>query len=368
MSDHTEEKTTVNQPGTMEFPFKVRLGGSEYQLSIVPQFLPDDPRHGGDPLGNPGQYRVVITLGRPGFSVLPERQFVFNEQNRGDSHLAIAPPALQQAVQLKQIIANSGDGKLSLDCYPNERGFLGRIVAESISAKNVADAVSKATNAIAPMLSNLSAHFDIPLRVQQMEIIELRTEARHLIFVVAYNDAPFAPPNHIPLSDDFLLFVSYYREALGSNTAAYQFLCFYKIIEAIRKRRAREAEEAKTRGETVKTVLREVVPEEQQEFAPWLNALFPGSPAWDDLDFESIFLKEARGKKFYRIIDNDLRPLRDGIAHAVLDDEELVISADKSVSSHKLIQWLPLTKCMVRRMLKATFPQDFLASLTEDTS
>jgi LmbE family N-acetylglucosaminyl deacetylase len=102
----------------------------------------------------------------------------------------------------------------------------------------VAEAVSKATNAIAPILSNLSAQFDIPLRVQQMEIVELRTEVRHLIVVVPYNDAPFAPPDHIPLSDDFLLFVSWYREALGSNTAAYQFLCFYKIIEAIRKRRA----------------------------------------------------------------------------------------------------------------------------------
>lgn len=128
------------------------------------------------------------------------------------------------------------------------------------------------------------------------------------------------------------------------------------------------AEEARARGATVPVNLREVVPKEPQEFVPWLNALFPEKPAWDDLDLKSIFLQEARGKKFPRIIDDNLRPLRDGIAHAVLDDEELVISADKTANSRKLIEWLPLTKCIVRRMLKNAFPKEFLTSLSEDST
>jgi hypothetical protein len=122
-----------------------------------------------------------------------------------------------------------------MDCYPNDRGFLGRIVVESLKAENVAGALSKATEAIAPVLSNFSAHLDIPLRIQQTEIVELKTEARHLIFVVPYNEAAFGPPTQGPLSDDFLLYVSYYREALGSNTAAYQFLCFFVFLQDHRR-------------------------------------------------------------------------------------------------------------------------------------
>ena len=369
------EKTRIEDHlEAIDFPFKVGLGGLHYQISIVPEFEhPTGPRH-GDPQGSPGQYKVIVTLGRPGFSVLPERRFVSHEHNRGDSHLAIAPPALQVpsvpgGANHIQILARTPDGDFVVHGYPNERGFLGTVVAESVIAQDVADAVLKATKAIAPSLSNLSAHLDIPLRVQQTEILELRTGARHLIFEVAHNDAPFMPPRQTTLSDQFMLHVSYYRESLGSNTPAYQFLCFFKIIEAIRRRRGRMTADAKTRGEKVKIdEVREIVPREPEEFVPWLNAIFAIRPTWDDVDLQSIFVAEARGRKFNRIVDDHLRPLRNGIAHSVLDDKEIAVSADESVGSGKLIKWLPLTKCMVRRMLRNEFPQEFLAFLSEDGS
>jgi hypothetical protein len=103
--NEADENMTPEQIG---FRFAARLGGSEYQLSVMPQFQSDDRRSAGEPLGSSGPYKVAITLGRPGFSVLQERQFGLNEQNKGDSHLATAPPALQlrngQAIQLKQVI------------------------------------------------------------------------------------------------------------------------------------------------------------------------------------------------------------------------------------------------------------------------
>jgi len=54
------------------------------------------------------------------------------------------------------------------------------------------------------------------------------------------------------ISQEFRKYASYYREGLASNSLNYQFLCFYKIIEGIRKRRHRltttAVQAAKTRG------------------------------------------------------------------------------------------------------------------------
>jgi hypothetical protein len=373
MSMGDVERQTTEVLETLEFPFQVGLGGTDYQISIIPRF-PDaaDARDNSDPQGRPGDYKVIITLGRPGFSAVPERRFFGHEQHRGDSHLAITPPALPIAsvpdgAQHIEIHTQTPDGDFAFLGYPNEQGFLGTVVADSVWAQTVDDAVTKVAKAIAPSLSNLAAHLDIPLRVQQTEVVEARNGARHLIFQVAYNEAPFFPPGTTALSEDLMRCTSYYREALGSNTPAYQFLCFYKILEAIRIRREHIARETRERGETV-TAVQERVPAQREMCVPWLNAIFPVRPAWDDLDLKSIFLDEACGRKFNRIVDDDLRPLRHAVAHSLLDDKETAVPDGELTNTRKLSKWLPLTKCMVRRVLKNEFPYEFLTSLKDPTS
>jgi hypothetical protein len=80
---------------------------------------------------------------------------------------------------------------------------------------------------------------------------------------------------------------------------------------------------------------------------------------------ESIFVKEARGKKINQIIDDYLRPVRDRIAHAVLDSGELTLSADEDLDMREIYKWLSLMKCIVRHMLKSDFPREFLPYLNE---
>lgn len=55
------------------------------------------------------------------------------------------------------------------------------------------------------------------------------------------------------------------------------------------------------------------------EVEKWVKALFHVSRDWDDAVLEQIFIPEVLGKKINNIFDNQLRPIRDKIAHGILD-------------------------------------------------
>ena len=81
----------------------------------------------------------------------------------------------------------------------------------------------------------------------------------------------------------------------------------------------------------------------------------------------SIFPNEVLGKSFKHVIDKDLYPLRVDVAHAISSQSgELTLTVDELLHTQNLNKWLPLTKCIVRRMLKNDFPEDFLSYLRED--
>jgi hypothetical protein len=164
---------------------------------------------------------------------------------------------------------------------------------------------------------------------------------------------------------EFRSFAALYREALNSNTPPFQFLCYYKILEGIRARRNRLIEEARTTGSAIPRAPRQVVPSEPAEFIPWLNAVYGVGRPWDFIMLESIFVQEARGKKFNQIMDDNLRPMRDRIAHAVLDGAEMTLSADEDLDVREIYKWLSLMKCIARHMLKSDFPNEFLPYLND---
>ena len=104
----------------------------------------------------------------------------------------------------------------------------------------------------------------------------------------------------------------------------------------------------------------QIVPADESEFVPWLRAVYPIGGNWDFITLQSIFVLEARGKKFNRIIDDFLRPIRVRIAHAVLDSGELALSADEDMDIRQVYKWVSLTKSIARHMLKSDFPSEFL--------
>ena len=159
-----------------------------------------------------------------------------------------------------------------------------------------------------------------------------------------------------------------FREALNSNSHVYRFLCFFKIIEGILNRRARLGVKAKKTGASFSRPA-EVLPSKPEEYVPWLNAIFPVRGEWDAMALDSIFRKGVIGRKIKYVIDNELYPLRVEIAHALFSESgEPTLYADELLHVERVNKWLPLTKCIARRMLKNEFPGEFLSYLREDGS
>ena len=310
---------------------------------------------------------MVFILGRPGYPLLPEREFVGSHQNHGNSHVIISSGATGAGTRPEiRITTRTADGDFELTGTANESGFLGTIVAESVFAEDARDAKLKVSRAIAVSLNDWSADLDVPLYVEQTETLDLKTGGSYTDIRGPYHEVRLHPHNPRPVTPEFLLHASLYREALNSNTRRYQFLCFYKIIEAIYARRKRLMAESKARREAVRSIV-ERLPSDNHERIPWLDALFPLHPVWNPRTLEPIFLPEAIGKKFHRIVDDYLRPIRNAIAHSVLDEGELVLLPDDPSDVYKVTRWLPLTKCMARRMMKNEFPE-FLTDLNDDGS
>lgn len=92
------------------------------------------------PLGQAGNYRVVFTLSRPGFSLLPDHSYADAASMQGDSHLAIAKPAhphpnLPENTHVK-VTSDIAGNEITFNCYPNEKGFLGKVELPSIEAQS----------------------------------------------------------------------------------------------------------------------------------------------------------------------------------------------------------------------------------------
>ena len=333
---------------------------------------PSAPCNAAHPAGSPGRYKVAFLLSRPGFPLEPEYKYSFVGMLRGDSHLAITKPAFtnpQGDFDQIRIDGFSPDGHFQFTGFPNERGFLGRVESDPFQADGFNDAEQKGYRALVPSLSYWSAELDIPLNVSQVESTECATGNKQTSLLPAYPGVPWSVMPTAQLEHEFLGCASIYREALNANSPPYRYLCLYKIVEGIRARRYRLAAEAKQLGQQPRRFQQEGVPANREDFVPWLNAIFSVRPEWDDMALEQIFIAGAIGRSFGHVADNFLRPLRDKIAHALSQSSgELTMSADELLHVREVNKLLPLTKCIVRRMMKNEFPTQFLRYLKEDGS
>jgi hypothetical protein len=332
---------------------------------------PRDPRNAATPVGSPGEYKVTFVLSRPGFALQEERRHSFVDLLKGDSHLAIAAPAYRhpndEDVTAMLIVGASPDGVFRFTGLPNEKGFLGKVESDPFHANSFNDPEQKAYRAIVPSLSYWSAELDIPLSIYQVESLEVPTENKQTSVLPPFPDVPWIGLPNAQLEPEFLGCAGLYREALNANSPAYRYLCLYKVIEGIRARRARLASEAKHLGRPVRRFVLEDVPDEKERFPEWLNSIFSVRMRWDEMLLAGIFVPDALGKSFAHVIEKFLRPLRVKIAHALAESSgELTMSADELLHIRELNRWLPLTKCMVRRLMKNEFPGQFLRYLKDD--
>jgi hypothetical protein len=357
--DATETKATL-----MGFP------GQLQQLHVMNQFPPEDPRSRVPPIGTHGTYEVIFILKRPGFPLVGEYQLSFSQGLTGNSHLAVprtfSSPDGDSEIERVLIQSVGDDGRFEFVGFLNERRFLGKFVSGPFQARDRFNAEEIAYRALAPSLSEFSLQLDIPLEIAQIETKDLFTENCHVTLTVPFPNTPMAITPSSKTPPDFRGVASLYREALNSSSPVYQFLCLFKIIEALRARRKKLEREAKRNGTgQPPTAPVEMLPTSYGEIRAWLDSLFYARPPWDLTALEGAVPPEARGKSFNDVISNLLNPLRANVAHALFEDagNELTISYDDLIDTRKIAKLVPLTKCIARRMLKSDFPAEFLPHL-----
>ena len=140
-------------------------------------------------------------------------------------------------------------------------------------------------------------------------------------------------------------------------------MCLFKILEALVARRKRLTREAK-RKKTNYVSTEEVLPNTPAEVKTWFEGLFYIRPPFDLSTLDSAVPQDLRGRKAADVIEADLKPFRDKVAHALFGSGgELRLSSDDLNHTHSITKRLLVTKCLVRRMLKNDFPADFLNHL-----
>ena len=246
--------------------------------------------------------------------------------------------------------------------WPNEAGFLAKLDAQAFHAQNRNEAEMRAAKAAQSVISEYAASLDIPLQIDLIEVTEVATANKSLTLIAPFLGAGSSAPIEA-YDPEFANLAALYREALVSNTPAYRYLCFYKILEASRKRRERLGRKLKKEYRLVR--LGEVVPSTHPEQIAWLNAIFVGPREWAELTLNQIFPQETRGKKLSALFDGPLRQLRDRIAHGILDSGSYLHFDDLS-SIREITKWLPFLRCAVRRTLKNEFSRHYLPYLNED--
>ena len=90
-----------------------------------------------------------------------------------------------------------------------------------------------------------------------------------------------------------------------------------------------------------------------------MNSIFPIRLDWDPMALHSVFPEKSLGRKVYDIADNELDPIRNRIAHTVLRSGEPTLSIDAGLDLDLITEWLPLTKCLARLLVKTEFPDVF---------
>lgn len=364
LMDRTHKSAPTMQMDIMGVP------GLQHHLLMRPHYAnPHDPRNFGALGGVPGKYKVVFTLSRPGFSLLPELRFSAASGLKGNSHIGIAEPALKflDGETFDQIRFDVGTpfGEFRFMGYANDEGFLGKIESEEFDAGSLSDAALRAHQALARSLSNMSVYLDVPVNIYQVDVTEIRTGSVRMSLRAPHKVEVGLIPPADQITEDQQMYSSLYREALNSNSSNYQFLCLYRLIEGLRERRNRLkgqlALHAKSEGKRPPSYLEEKIPSDKNEQIEWLNALFASPREWDAMALDSVFTKEIVGRRVNNLIDKreELHSLRNKIAHAVLDSGEPIISIDNGVDIEEVEKWLPITKFLARFLLKDAFPDIF---------
>ena len=327
----------------LRLPSDLGFGGETLNLTIFFGFVPGDPRHsppGSE--GGSGEYQAVFVLARSGERSFQETSLRVANPGAGNSYLAITSPAVSDAPSTRVIefTIDYHDRPFILRTVSNAEGFLAQIKSDPFYSEGMEQATLLIQSVTNLFLSNISAHLDVPLHVEQLEIIEVRTQRHRIITLSPHQPVRLAIEATGNLSKpEYAHSIALYREALNCNAPIYRFLCLFKILELSRSKRERIGRTQKK--STAQQRIGETLPSLEPDFVPWLNSLFYTRSEWSEQTVAEIFIPEVRGQKINRLFDGPLRQLRHRIAHGILDSGEFLFLDDPE-RLREVTRWLPL--------------------------
>jgi len=281
------------------------------------------------PEGAPGFYKVTFILGIPGEATATRAVNINKLMNSGDSLLEV--PHLKEV----RVTVEDDRTNATVRFFRNRHGRLARVEMRFL-ALNRRSAEQSAYDLVHPILSWWSYLHDVAIDTIGYEILEESTEIRSFHFNVIGSIKPFRLDHLSVSTPEHRAILSAYREALNATNVFYRFLCFYRVIEGIRKLREKRRRAALEAGEHYRDP-GERIPTELSNISDF------GS---DELERFYPYL----GKKFTAVID-ELRPvIRNAVAHLNPNESPLVIDRFDDVLRCREI--LPVMRYMCREMLR----------------
>jgi hypothetical protein len=331
--------------------------GEAQKIIVAPVFKGTTGPTEEDIRGQRGRYRVQFLLARPGFPLTNEREYKFIDEIVGSSHIRIAKPEADRGLtDVERIVLQIVGRNYQIVGIANKDGFLGKLVCE-MDADNIQAAETEAYGSLAPLLSAWSMNVDVPIHIETIQVTNLKTHVSFLSIVAPHFEMNISGGAQPAFVDEFCQYASIYREGLNTGSAFYRFLCFYKIIESLIGKRGREARIRKEANQDPRHPY-EIIPKEPAAILALLKRLYPWRNTWDQMALTQIFPPEVLGKKVTAVRDREFRPLRLGIAHALLDKGEITVVLDKMEYIQAVNKWLPLCRICARWMLLNDFPRE----------
>ena len=344
----------MGKPGPPSLVFNLAvhgLPGQNGRYYVVPEFKTGDPRNSSPPQGAPGDYRVIFTLAKPGYALVPEDQPKSADHLTGTSHLKLPGPFTIDAT------LESGE-MIPCSFELNQAGVLAK-ASLACKAVNSLEAYHKAHMAVVRFLSLLSLRFDVPLRIYQVDTVEQQNSALTFTHRNPFLEISVSGSLQGTYTVELRVYASLYREALITESSAYQFLCYYRIAESLRARRIRLDRDAKKAGRSY-AVPAETYPATPKDAVSLYETVFPVKLPRQQIIEDGLGIVEALGKSFEDLILGDLKDIRDNIGHTLLQKMEELILTDDALSQSRVEKWLPAIKLIARTMLIHDFGPQFV--------
>lgn len=297
------------------------------------------------PFPTTGPFTVVLTLKKPGASPDP-LMATQHHQIRGDSNIKF-PDDAGETISLP----GDFDGwHVNVTAVANEERFLAKLKITGVGADSFSSARERALPPLTYILNCLSFEHDVPIEIHQIDVIDEPTNQQsftvRIPFAVGFLEA-------LTMNLEMHRHAALYREGLNTPNELYAFLCFFKLVELLDKERRQEdaaliASEQKPRRAPI------VAPKDDDELVKWLTRIFPSWYIWTREGVASAIPSMARGAKFGYLAEKYLTPLRNKIAHGLLDQEG-AIDIDDPLLRQSVKTWTPYCRTIARMLLLERF-------------